>query len=766
MFSKWLSLLGVAWCVSTAAETNRIGTADHHKYIDSLWRRVERRDPHLSSRMLFDFALEATAGAHRVTNVEAALALAEAMQDRDPASRTYGNLAWYLKDGNRPDDRNAVEFCMQKASLVRMLYWGRLSEPARERLQRLIDFGVEGITRHRVRESYTNIYLMKMWNCIALGENTNRPELAAQGYAMLDCWLLYTSRCGIHEYLSPTYYGVDIECLALIARHAKREAGRRKARIALELFWRDIAANWYAPGQRLGGAHSRDYDYLTGHGHLDRALRAVGWLAADDRPGHAAFMELSAVAPPARIHGEPFTTVPRVVRQQWGERRDQFAQHYVGQRFSIGSAGATYNAMDKALTVNLPGGPKVPMMYFIMDARGDPYGKNRFETGGGHRKALHIEPDVSSVQQGAEVLLSASVKAGSRAFRRSGDAATCLLSHMVIPLSAGLYIGDDTEPLGASAPSRRLENAGTPVFVRVEDVAVGMRVLLADGAAGTPGSVEIANDGEKWGVRRLTCVHTERPLEGQVTVAFWVRAMEGLDERGFKAFRTAFSSAAARVERTADALRISAEGIEGPMELKSRPGDETGGEYVDDLTSNPPPLLSVNGKDVGRQLLSGVDVVKAYQTRLNEIRRLEPSQAMGEAFEAESGVTLSAFEVGETKGVRYLWLPGQEGQDGSQAARAIWMLRVPTDGKYSLWGRILSPTPKDDSFYVRVVQEGEAVVPRVDWHTGVHKHWEWARFPRDLTLKAGTARLEIHAREDGTRLDSLFVGTGDTRPDR
>jgi hypothetical protein len=33
---------------------------------------------------------------------------------------------------------------------------------------------VEGIARHGVGEGYTNIFLMKTWNCIAIGEATGR----------------------------------------------------------------------------------------------------------------------------------------------------------------------------------------------------------------------------------------------------------------------------------------------------------------------------------------------------------------------------------------------------------------------------------------------------------------------------------------------------------------------------------------------------------------------------------------------------------------
>jgi hypothetical protein len=158
------------------------------KALDRTWRGIEQVRPSMGSRNLFAFALEAAAAGYRPQRIAKTFALAEKMQDRDPNSRTFGNFRWYWR-AERPEDWNAVEFCMQKGILVWKLYRDRLDAEGRERLERLIRFSVEGIRRHRVREGYTNIFLMKAWNCIAIGENTARPALAAEGRQMLDRWL-------------------------------------------------------------------------------------------------------------------------------------------------------------------------------------------------------------------------------------------------------------------------------------------------------------------------------------------------------------------------------------------------------------------------------------------------------------------------------------------------------------------------------------------------------------------------------------------------
>jgi hypothetical protein len=78
---------------------------------------------------------------------------------------------------------------------------------------------------------------MKCWNLLAVGACLADPAAAAEGQAALAAWWGYTQTNGITEYLSPTYYGTDLDSLALIARHAPDGASRAIARSALALLW-------------------------------------------------------------------------------------------------------------------------------------------------------------------------------------------------------------------------------------------------------------------------------------------------------------------------------------------------------------------------------------------------------------------------------------------------------------------------------------------------------------------------------------------------
>ena len=84
----------------------------------------------------------------------------------------------------------------------------------------------------------------------------------------------------------------------------------------------------------------------------------------------------------------------------------------------------------------------MPMVSFFMDTRGDPYGKKRFPAGGGHHKALHLQPFLMSVQRGPEVLLLASADPGERLFTLRAPQPTCLLSHVVVPADVTVWFGD------------------------------------------------------------------------------------------------------------------------------------------------------------------------------------------------------------------------------------------------------------------------------------------------------------------------------------
>jgi hypothetical protein len=98
-----------------------------------------------------------------------------------------------------------------------------------------------------------------------------------------------------------------------------------------------------------------------------------------------------------------------------------------------------------------------------------------------------------------------------------------------------------------------------------------------------------------------------------------------------------------------------------------------------------------------------------------------------------------------------------------------WQLEVKDAGTYRLWGRVLAPTPEDDSFcvsanvgaYAKSGTRGPVVLPRTEWHLGQSHGWTWREFPADLTLPKAPVVLTLHTREDGAKMDTLIL-TNDT----
>jgi hypothetical protein len=212
-----------------------------------------------------------------------------------------------------------VEFVTQQAVLVQIRFAGHLSAAARDSLNRLLSVSVEGIHRQRVDVGYTNIFLMKTWNLLALGESLQKPELVREGSSMLDQWIEFTSKNSIREFLSPTYYGTDLDSLALMTRFLSDPPAKEKAECILRLFWTDMAAHWFEPAGRLGGAHGRDYDYLAGHGYLDGHLFDAGWIDSKQFKTHTfqVCAEATRWSPPEELHRQALAAIPRFVFQKW-----------------------------------------------------------------------------------------------------------------------------------------------------------------------------------------------------------------------------------------------------------------------------------------------------------------------------------------------------------------------------------------------------------------------------------------------------------------
>ena len=727
------------------------------------WKKALNPSENLTARELFRYALSLCEAGLYPERLQTLFEVARRMQDINPESSNYGNFRWYWRDP-AVGDRNAVEFCMQAGSLLWLRHRQTIPSAARWTLGTILEDAVQGCLSHNVRESYTNIALMNAQNLILLGESMDRPDVAAEGYARLGGVVRYTWEHGTHEYDSPTYYGVDHECLAAIERFCKSERGRTQARALLELIWTDIALNWFPRAQRLAGAHSRTYDFIQGLGYLDVTLWGVGWMFGNLQGGaNAIYPVLGRWLPPDALRTLSRTRFPRLVRQSWGPGVSEAKTHYILEDVTLGSAGANYGAMDMPMTVDLPGNRTDVRCYFVPDARHDPYGKVKVPAGN-HTKALHLKPFWRAAQQKRDAL--------GIVIYRDGDLPEegfeTLESHFVLPGDADEVWADGRRLIVSpvSTPHHPLQPGEALVF-RKGAAVVGIRVPWTKGLDGSAAPVALIDDGNTYGAARLTVAHHTTARGASAGAAFWVRVGSGIHtDEAFARWRQDFADANAIVETPGDTLRIRVEGQDGPV-LVRVVAPYRSGTYL--LPTPSSAVLELDGEPLGRRILEKVEPIKSLAEARSETLTVAVPETGGAYWEAERGVVLNPMVVAQDTGAsagRCVWLPGQVGQAAatSELASITWRLRIPLAAAYYVWGRVLAPTPKDDSFYVRAFSNHGEVLARSEWHTGNGPQWEWtcvaldlSKTPTPLVLPQGDVYLQLRAREDGTKIDRLFI---------
>jgi len=727
---------------------------------EGTWKRAGELSAGLTSRELYACALalcEASQGSDRLLRL---LQVGARMQDLDPESRGYGNFRWSWEDG-AVLDFNAVEFCMQSAAILRIKHFDALPDDARAALAETLELATEGCLRHRVSPGYTNIALMNAQNLILLGEALGKPEVADEGYKRLDRVCIHTWESGIREYDSPTYYGVDLDCLGLIEAFCRRESGRQQARALLELFWQDLAANWYAPAGRLGGARSRDYDYLRGLGYLDSYPSAAGWLEPPIVGSiHQAFCRWW---PDEALLGQNRTRYPRLVRQKWGLGAQETKTHYVCRDVTLSTAGAGYGTMDLPLTVDLPGSREAIRCYLIPDGRRDPYGKKKIPEGP-HEKTLHLRPFFAGTQRTTDAL--------GLVIYRSGDVPEnppTLETHFVMPRDMdAIFLGDKRVELSEDTALVEPVAEGSCVVLRKGTAAVGLRVPWSRGLDGSAAPVALVWDGNPYGALRLTVAHhsfwgVESPT-GRPGACLWVRIGSGLQsDADFDTWRESFAAAEPQVQDTPEGLSCRVEAANGPLALATAPPYSGCSELLPAPCASP---LELDGEDIGGPILAALPVVEDYKVQLAAKPELQ-SVEQGSYIEAESGQVVLGMEVGkdaEASGGQFVWAPGKPGEKGGGEGSVTWRLQLPEAAPYFVWARLKTPTPEDDSFFVRAFTPTAEPVGQTDWHTGVHEAWEWTPLRlaqggqiTPLNLPQGEVSLQLRAREDGAAVDQLFI---------
>jgi hypothetical protein len=100
--------------------------------------------------------------------------------------------------------------------------------------------------------------------------------------------------------------------------------------------------------------------------------------------------------------------------------------------------------------------------------------------------------------------------------------------------------------------------------------------------------------------RRLTVMHADGEPRGRATLTVYLRAAEGLDDAAFAAWRRMFASTRAEANLVGDVATAKVAGAQGSLHIEA---DVAKGERNVVAGGEPAALLSVNGRDVGREVL-------------------------------------------------------------------------------------------------------------------------------------------------------------------
>lgn len=271
----------------------------------------ERHQPH-ASVWYAGVLLEDGEVGQAVRIIERVLQMQE-LREGDPH---YGNFRWHWEDEGVVD-LNACQFVLEA---LLHLPLEKLGSGLRDRIYEAMRLALDEAQRLDVHWTYTNIYLLDVHNRILAGQLLSEPALSEAGARRLRDWAQSTKEVGApHEFNSPTYAAVDLNCLADLANRADDSLTRELALEMEHLVWRHVASHWHQATMQLAGPHSRAYrrDVVGAPGFLkvllykllgdERLLSPSPYYEGPDAEGHLIVAGTEYHCPPdaERLFREP-----------------------------------------------------------------------------------------------------------------------------------------------------------------------------------------------------------------------------------------------------------------------------------------------------------------------------------------------------------------------------------------------------------------------------------------------------------------------------
>lgn len=124
---------------------------------------------------------------------------------------------------------------------------------------------------------------------------------------------------------------------------------------------------------------------------------------------------------------------------------------------------------------------------------------------------------------------------------------------------------------------------------------------------------------------------------------------------------------------------------------------------------------------------------------------------------SQAGNFVAVGEAGRGNG-QYIHTPDGSGTD-RLTSYVAYEIEVTNGGTFYLWLLSTGPDSGSDSFWVALDAGGDTQVS-----TGTNGAWEWKKMSGTLNLANGRHTLFIRVREDGARVDQLYLSKSSTAP--
>ncbi|MBN1116530.1 MAG: family 43 glycosylhydrolase [Bacteroidales bacterium] len=186
--------------------------------------------------------------------------------------------------------------------------------------------------------------------------------------------------------------------------------------------------------------------------------------------------------------------------------------------------------------------------------------------------------------------------------------------------------------------------------------------------------------------------------------------------------------------------------------------------------TNPHPEIATISNGVIKGVSEGeVDITISFQGKLGEAQttviHITVNAAYGVWLEAECGTVGSLWDINTDNSASHTeYVTIQSGNNSTDAASAdasgllSYTFDIPASGIYYIYARVICPSANDDSFWLKM-DNGSFLM----WN-GVagSSSWVWTYFPTSFDLSQGSHTLTISYREDGARLDKLWITNAGT----